>query len=255
MLLFILHATLSPYDWKTDPTVLAWIAIYVAILTLLIGLVTTIVVYLKQRNRKELSFGVISATPLLSIRPEAKGIVQVLYNSKPVSNVRLVILKIWNSGNQEVKLDDYVKNQGIKFDCGSSSEILDVQITEKIPPNLDVTLTKSSESFLLDPFLLNKRESLTIQVLISSDNDSIVVDARINGTEQIAISRETTIAYSAIEESINLIPLVEPLNMLRPIAKFIFDIYLKEYLHQKLRKKKYASNIKVPLSLDIQVTD
>ncbi len=242
---------ISDVPWH-DP---AWIAVYVAILAILIALVSTIVVYLKQRNRKEISFGVVSATPLFSIRPEAKGIVQVLYNGNPVSNVRLVILKILNSGNQEIEIDDYVKNKGIKFDCGASSEILDVQITEKIPANLDVTLTKGNESFSLDPFLLNKRESLTIQILLSSDNDAIIVDARINGTEQIAISRENNSAFNVIEVGIDIIPSMWILIPLRPIIKPIFDIYLREYLHQKLRKKQYASNIKVPLSLDIKVTE
>src|SRR5579864_1468443 len=170
---------LSDVTWY-DP---AWIAVYVAILAIIIALVTTIVVHNKQKNLKEISYGVDSATSLLSVGEEIKGKVQVVYDNDPVSNVRLVILRVWNSGNQPIETKDYENNNPIKFDFGTSSKILDAQIIEKVPANLKVTLVRGNDNFSIEPFLLNNRESLTIKVLLSSSIDEVIVDTRIIGTE------------------------------------------------------------------------
>lgn len=243
-------AVLSDMTWY-DP---AWIAVYVAVAAIIIATITSVVIYRKQQNRKEISYGVESAISLLSVSDEVRSKVQILYGGNPVSNVRLVILKIWNSGNQPIEAKDYESNNPIKFDFGTSSELLDIQIIEKIPVNLKVNLVKGKDNFLLEPFLLNKKESLTIKVLLSATTDEVIVDTRIIGTEQVIESRERTNVYKLMEGAskfyVRTLPF--PASISTPVVEVGLEAFMGQYFSKYSRKKVYASNLKGRLSLDIK---
>ena len=75
-----------------------------------IGLLTIIVsitIYRKQQNRKGITYEIISNTSMLSFRNEVIGRVQILFDKKPIAYARLVILKIWNSGNVAIEPNQY----------------------------------------------------------------------------------------------------------------------------------------------------
>jgi hypothetical protein len=242
---------LSDVTWY-DP---AWIAVYVAILAILVAVVSTIVVYRKQQSRKEISFGVVSANSLLSVSKEVKSKVQVLYDGNSVSNVRLIKLKIWNSGNQPIEKEDF-DNNSIKFDFGPSSEILDIEIKDPVPKNLKITPPKNNkDNFLLEPFLLNKRESLTIKVLLSSTIEQIIVDTRIRGTEQVTESREYTDVIKVLEDFAELattgsMPFRNPI--VGKVSELLFRRLIITPLSNQWKKRQNATIIKDYLSLDIK---
>ncbi|MGZ6356482.1 MAG: hypothetical protein ACXWOX_18060, partial [Ktedonobacteraceae bacterium] len=72
----------------------------------------------------------------VSFQKELKDRVQLLFDKKPIENARLVLLKIWNSGNVPIQIDDYDKNNPIMFDFGEHAEILDADVLETVPTHI-----------------------------------------------------------------------------------------------------------------------
>jgi hypothetical protein len=153
------------------------------------AVIVPIVIYLKQKNIKGLVRDVISNTSLLSIDKEVKGKIQVLYNGKPVDDVRQVVLKLWNYRQATIEPKDYVLP--IVFDFGDKAEILDTPFIDTIPPDLkkEVDLTASSNTLTLKPVLLHGKDSVTIKVILTKF-DKLEVSARINGVRQGIITVE-----------------------------------------------------------------
>ena len=75
----------------------------------LLTIIVSIIIYRRQRNRRSITYEVVSDTPILSLKEEIKGRVQVLFDTKPVGEVRLVILKIWNSGDSPILPNEYIE--------------------------------------------------------------------------------------------------------------------------------------------------
>jgi hypothetical protein len=110
-------------SWWSDP---GWIGVLIGILAIIVTVITSIVISQKQRMRKEITFGIISATPVLSVNEEVKSKVLVFYDGKPIRDMLLIVLRLWNSGNVSVLPTDYVET--ITFDFGTGAEILVVTL-------------------------------------------------------------------------------------------------------------------------------
>ena len=154
-----------------------------------IATVVTIFISIRQHQRKAISYKVISDTPLLSLKEEVRSRVQVLFDAKPVGNTRLVVLKILNSGNVPILSTDY--DDPIKIGFGDNAEILDAELLESVPSDIK---DKAKAPFkddiggvILEPLLLNSKESITLKILLAQAHLSkeIKVTARIVGINQI----------------------------------------------------------------------
>jgi hypothetical protein len=54
----------------------------------------------KQLNKKSFSYS-ISDTPIVSIKEKLDD-VSITYKGRPVENLRVVIVDVWNSGNKDI---------------------------------------------------------------------------------------------------------------------------------------------------------
>src|SRR5690348_15282091 len=88
---------------------------------------------MRQRPKKVITYQIISDVPIASINEEVKDKVTILYDGNPVTDLNLLVLKIWNSGSVAVRRDDFDEPIIFKFDRRKvvSSDILSVE-----PPNL-----------------------------------------------------------------------------------------------------------------------
>lgn len=156
--------------------------IFIAIISVA-ALCVAVLAYLKQRNRKEITYEVISDTSVLSVKKEVKDKVKILFDGKDVSNSRLVILRIWNSGTVPIMDADFKENQPITFDFGEKAEILYAEIIETIPNSIkdNVTLKQDIEKLILEPSLLNVKESVKLKILLTKFDGKVNADARIVG--------------------------------------------------------------------------
>src|SRR5437868_10774181 len=107
---------------------------FVGVITSLIAIGFSILFYLKQRRIKSISYEVISNVPVVSVEEEVKDKIQVLFNGKRIDDARLVVLRLWNSGNAPILSADF--DRPIKFDFGEKAEILDAAILETTPESI-----------------------------------------------------------------------------------------------------------------------
>jgi len=132
---------------------------------------------------------------------------QVLFDNKIVSDARLIILRIWNSGNVAITKEEY--SRPIKFFFGDKTEVLDAEIVETVPKNINASLTKNLTTVTLEPVLLNPKEVIILKVLLTRYKGKLSVDARIVGTKQEIRSNdllwEGTTATIAFDLAINLV--------------------------------------------------
>jgi hypothetical protein len=65
-------------------------------------IVEAIVIYFLQAPRTGFSYEVIEDLPLVSVKDEFAGRLKVFYDEKPIQNVRVVSVKLANSGNAPI---------------------------------------------------------------------------------------------------------------------------------------------------------
>ena len=69
-----------------------------------------------------MSYEVISVSPLVNIKEDMEGIIEITHRGKPVKNVFLTIIKILNNGNVPILKSDF--DECIKITFPDESNIL-----------------------------------------------------------------------------------------------------------------------------------
>jgi hypothetical protein len=149
---------------------------------ILVGIIT-IGLYFMQRQKKAISFEILSDNALLSVRNEIKSKLQVLYDGKAVKQVYLTLIRIFNSGNVPIQPSDYL--QPIEMCFGNNAQILSAEVIESDPKNLDMSLTVEGDKIILKSTLFNKDEYLKIKTLTTESCHQLTVTGRIVGVKQI----------------------------------------------------------------------
>ena len=90
--------TTPPSVWQVLGPVLAALAIIVAIILYLMQ---------RRRERKELSYAIVSRNRLFSFRDEVKGKLQVLFELKPVDDPFLIVAKVAYRRPQADRVDHW----------------------------------------------------------------------------------------------------------------------------------------------------
>lgn len=161
----------------------------IGVLIAIAAIVVTIIVYLKQRTRKSLSYEILSLNPLLSVKEEIKEKVQILYEGKPVEKVHLILARIINSGNVPIESNQYERHVSLSF--GKEAQILTAEVNKTNPESLQASIKVEGNKVVLTPVLLNDGDSITLKMLVSQF-DEISVDGRIVGVKRIEKYTETS---------------------------------------------------------------
>lgn len=159
------------------------IGLILAVLSILVG----IIIYVKQRTHKSLSYKVIAQTPLLSVAKEVKGRLRVLYDNKEVEDVNLVLVEILNSGNAPIVPNDYSEPISIGF--GNEAHILTAEVANLEPQNMHVSIENDGKRVQLLPVLLNEGDLIMLKLLIAKLTNPIEVNGRIAGVKRIVESK------------------------------------------------------------------
>src|SRR5947209_5346897 len=108
MLLNILLNTLfpPPYDPLRDP-VWQFIGVAVALLIGIVAIFIATISYRQQQRRKEITYQVISDAEIASVHKALENRIEIRLDGDPVKDARLLVLKVWNSGNSSIIAEDY----------------------------------------------------------------------------------------------------------------------------------------------------
>ena len=165
-------------EFLRDP-IWQFLSVAVAVAALLL----TILLFRMQRNQKKISYEVITSEAAVSVGDEAKGRIQILFDGTPVNDVHLIVLKICNTGDIPILSTEY--DRPITFNFGKGSKVLDVGIFDIMPSNIRVSVKIDIEKIVVEPLLLNSKDSFKLKVLLINFSGEISADARIVGVKQI----------------------------------------------------------------------
>lgn len=151
------------------------------ILIPLVAIALSLILYLKQRQKKSLEYVVQTSIPIIS--PPVKEKFELLFEGNPVDAVQLMTIRIVNTGNLPILPNDYHEHIGIEF--AADSRVLSAEITKTFPDKLKVSATESTNRITLQPVLLNGGDWFTVKALIASYKPEITINGRISGVKQI----------------------------------------------------------------------
>ena len=158
---------------------------FIGALFTIIAVIFTVLFFKMQHRHKALSYKILSYTPLV-IKDVIGEKLQILFEGKPVEDVYLSIIKIYNSGNTPIVSNDYERPINLYF--GENSQILTNEVIEKNPDNLEVTTHIEGTKVMVDPLLLNKKDCITLKIIFSQSDESINninIYGRIVGVKEI----------------------------------------------------------------------
>ncbi len=160
-----------------------FIQVLTGIAIFIIGTALTVYIFRRSRMFKELTYSIISTTPLLRIGEEIRGKVTVLLDERPVQSISLILVRIRNSGRQPIISTDYERPISLGF--GEIAQILSVDISQKSPKNLRIPFHIEGERIEFEKVLINPRDSFIVKVLIGEFSPPVTADWRIAGVEEV----------------------------------------------------------------------
>ncbi len=177
-----------------------WTAIITGIST---GLIILLVEYrtgwFASRTKKELSYEIISSTPIATVSEDMKEKIVILVNGVAVEDVTSLVLRIKNTGKGTITTTDFDGDIQI---TAMGSNILEYKVIETKPatlkPSIGVALTADPlpphgedpyDMFPVSvaPLLLNPTDSFTISLLIARYAGGLAVNARIAGVKEVKL--------------------------------------------------------------------
>jgi hypothetical protein len=173
-------------EFLRDP---AWgfTSVIVAIILAGIGIIVT----LWLRNRKGLSYQVLSSAPLVTVSRNAQGEVtqdlEIRYKGQPVRDLHVVEVRVWNSGNQPILETEFANPLEFAFGGQHLSSGI-IEAPDSVDKNSLIQGSGSgpeSSAVALNPLLLNQKDSLTLQAVLTDFDGTVDVRARIVGVSQI----------------------------------------------------------------------
>jgi len=137
----------------------------------LLAIVVPAVQWRLGRRRKELSYRVVSAEPLVSVHEadELRDRLVVTLDGQPAQglDVRAVVVRVWNSGNEPINDTDFRTPGFLTY--GKDTDVLtDGEIREQ-PTHANASAPRDPNEparLLLQPVLLNRGQFITIRALI-----------------------------------------------------------------------------------------
>ncbi|MCJ7425041.1 hypothetical protein MUP01_12370 [Candidatus Bathyarchaeota archaeon] len=160
-----------------------WWQVLGSMLTVL-AIVVSIILYLKNRNRKRLSYGATSVAVLPSVETPIRSKLKIFFEDKIVKQIYLNTVTIANSGNQPIKREDYERPLSLNLE--KQTQLLSVKLSKKTPESLQPSFSVENEKVIINPVLLNSGDQIVLTILTDRDvSNSLKVDARIVGVKEV----------------------------------------------------------------------
>ena len=134
---------------------------------------------------KALTCDVVTVGPLVSVEDDINKRIQVVFDHKPVPNVKFAVIKVANAGNVPIDESDFKRPLTLQFGGSETSNILTAQLLNTHPNNIGATYKVSGNTLTLNPLLLNGGDNITLKVIYTGEGNSVNVDARIKDIPEL----------------------------------------------------------------------
>jgi len=170
--------------WLRDP-IWEYRGVCVGIISFIVSLGVTFLIYSWQRQVKSLSYGIVSSAPLVSVQDDVASRVNVTFDGSPVPDVRLAVVRVVNSGNVPIEKQDFERPVSFTFGKETKGKILDAIVAQTTPPGMGAAIIQNGNTVAIKPALLNPNDSITLRVLLTGGDWQIEADARVVGVPEI----------------------------------------------------------------------
>jgi hypothetical protein len=163
---------------------------FIGVLFALLAVVVSLWVFWRQQQVKRIHFAVERSANLLAIAEEVRHRIEVRYDDRTVSDLRVTEFSISNSGTIPIVPTDYVESMHFFF--GQRAVVLSAEQISAVPHELAIQLSwhgnnssiEDKTRVRLEPVLLNAGDSIGIRCLVTQ-SDECRPEARIMGVPTI----------------------------------------------------------------------
>jgi hypothetical protein len=209
---------------------------YLAPAATCVAIVVTLLLWLFNQRRKQLSYTILWRHPLMNLAREIADRMDVRFDGQPVRDVHLVVLKIKNTGHIPINVRDYASRLAVMV--GQPSRILVAEVSDTQPSYLEERegenhtggpLIQSVEEtkVVFRPVLLNGGDSIVLQMLVTSLAGKIMLLGNIEGVTNICEAKNRMLIPSAMTY-IGVIFMVAAMLLVDP--KALLQLNIEEVL-------------------------
>lgn len=149
------------------------------------GIMVSVYLFLLQR-RKELSYHVLWSQPLIELKGKMRNRIKLEFDGLPAGDSNFLVVRIANTGHVSIHPGDYQVK--LALDTGHGSRILMAEVVETVPEGLNDYTSAGSiieriegSALVLRPMLLNRHDSVTIQMLIDDYSGKVSLSGHVQG--------------------------------------------------------------------------
>jgi hypothetical protein len=150
----------------------------------LVAVLAAIAMALHTQPRRGISYEVLSVTQLLTAHEEMEGRLLIRFDGAAVRDISIVLFQIFNSGNQPIVEQDF--DRPLRVVIRGRGRILSSQVTEKVPEQLVAEVATVENDAVLTPRLMNAGDMVTVKLIITEFEGSVVMSGRIVGVSEFA---------------------------------------------------------------------
>jgi|GEM_PF-3591136 len=227
------------------------VGVITSVILALLGFALTVFIFIRQTQKKSISYEVISSSPIISVLDEFRDNFEIKFKGKLVDSLTLLVIRFFNSGNVPIEERDY--SRPLSIDFGDQVELLSVNVMEEIPRNLGVTLSHDTRCITVNPLLMNKGDSFTLQVLASKYSYSSV-SGRISGVQEITkidtridnqTSKKTSLKLAITASAVSLLAGILANSLSPGLIALVFPIIstlIADLVNENKEKSKRKKN-------------
>jgi len=147
------------------------------------GIGVSVYLWRRSRARKAVSYR-LTTQAVVSVRRDVGARVKITYDDHVVTDVRLLVLHVANTGNAEITAADFAEPLTVVL--GADAEVLTPPaVAETVPPELAPEARVEGKAVVIAPLLLNAGDSFNVTTLVSSLGASNHLRARIRGVSTL----------------------------------------------------------------------
>lgn len=167
ILLFAQFKQSSSIDW----------GMWGVIATIIAGVAIPIVLFIIQIKIKNLEIIRVSSAPLINIDSKYVDDLEIFYQGEKIEDATSVVLGVVNTGTQAITKNDFEDSVVIMFNY--NTKIIKAEILKTFPASMKPTIVVEKNNIVLNPLLMNSRDSFVISAVVSSFDGKIDVTGRI----------------------------------------------------------------------------
>ena len=149
----------------------------------IITLIALFVIFFLQVRKKALTYTVLTNSDVIPGSRVGKSNIEIRYNGQVVPKVRLIEIRIKNSGSLPIKPEDYTEPLRLQV---PNSEILssEIRADQSLGAYIETKLSNRSE-LVLSKTLLNPTDFFDAKILLADGDADLSVTGRIVGVSKI----------------------------------------------------------------------